>query len=54
VLKRCSVIQGDGIDIHTLEAIMRAVTQAGYSAQSVGFGMGGGLLQKVITTTRRI
>mmetsp|Transcript_35825 Transcript_35825/g.60367 ORF Transcript_35825/g.60367 Transcript_35825/m.60367 type:complete len:518 (-) Transcript_35825:704-2257(-) len=47
VLKRCSVIQGDGIDIHTLEAIMRAVTQAGYSAQSVGFGMGGGLLQKV-------
>jgi len=47
VLKNCSVIQGDGINIHMLSDIIDAVIKAGYSVQSVAFGMGGGLLQKV-------
>jgi nicotinic acid phosphoribosyltransferase len=47
VLKNCSVIQGDGINIHMLSNIIDAVIKAGYSVQSVAFGMGGGLLQKV-------
>ncbi|KAL4549846.1 hypothetical protein Ndes2526B_g04833 [Nannochloris sp. 'desiccata'] len=41
------VIQGDGICIHTIKAILDAVHAAGYSAASTAFGMGGGLLQKV-------
>jgi nicotinamide phosphoribosyltransferase len=43
----CSVIQGDGINMHTLQQILDAVLDAGFSAQAVAFGMGGGLLQKV-------
>ena len=38
---------GDGINAATLELIIDAVHEAGFSAQSVGYGMGGGLLQKV-------
>ena len=41
------VIQGDGIDIHMLEKVLKAVTEAGYSTENVAFGSGGGLLQKV-------
>ncbi len=33
--------------IPSLEAILKAVMDAGYAAQNVAFGMGGGLLQKV-------
>ena len=43
----CGVIQGDGINIKTLGEISAAVKKAGYSAQCVAYGMGGGLLQKV-------
>jgi nicotinic acid phosphoribosyltransferase len=41
------VIQGDGISACTIDEILQAVHAAGFSAQSVAFGMGGGLLQKV-------
>ncbi|KAJ3322131.1 hypothetical protein HDV06_003582 [Boothiomyces sp. JEL0866] len=47
VLRGVGVIQGDGINIHTLKDIAVAVKNAGYSAQNVAYGMGGGLLQKV-------
>lgn len=47
VPRGCGVIQGDGIDLSTLQTILDAVHAEGYSAQSVGFGMGAGLLQKV-------
>jgi nicotinic acid phosphoribosyltransferase len=30
-----------------MKAILKAVKEAGYAAQNVGFGMGGGLLQKL-------
>lgn len=41
------VIQGDGISARTIESIIDAVHKEGYSLESVAFGMGGGLLQKV-------
>jgi len=41
------VLAGDGIDFETLKQILAAVLRAGFSAESVAFGMGGGLLQKV-------
>jgi len=47
VPRGCSVIQGDGINLESLRLILDAVLQAGYSAETVAFGMGGGLLQKV-------
>jgi nicotinamide phosphoribosyltransferase len=47
VTKGVGVIQGDGIDHTVMEAILKAVLKAGFSAQSVAFGMGGGLLQKL-------
>ncbi|KAL4856811.1 Nicotinamide phosphoribosyltransferase [Chlorella vulgaris] len=47
VLRGCGVIQGDGIDYHNIKAILDALLAAGYSAECVAFGMGGGLLQRV-------
>ena len=47
VIKGCGVIQGDGINIDGLRKILEATMAAGYSAENVAFGMGGGLLQKV-------
>lgn len=41
------IIQGDGIDEETVEDILKTITDAGFSAENVFFGMGGALLQKV-------
>jgi nicotinamide phosphoribosyltransferase len=41
------LIQGDGIDFHTLGKILEAITERGWSADNLVFGSGGGLLQKV-------
>lgn len=41
------VIQGDGISVTELDRIITKVLEAGFSAQSVAFGMGSGLLQKL-------
>ena len=41
------VIQGDGIDRVTLGQILEAITAAGWSADNLAFGSGGGLLQKL-------
>lgn len=47
VLNHVRVIQGDGIDDEaSVGAILEKAVQAGFSAENVGFGMGGGLLQK--------
>lgn len=46
VLLGAAVLQGDGIDPEMLERIAQAVHLAGWSAQCVIYGMGGGLLQK--------
>jgi len=41
------VIQGDGIDINTLEQVLRAMKNGGWAADNLVFGSGGALLQKM-------
>ena len=45
------LIQGDGISPQSLGNILDTVMQAGFSADNVTFGMGGGLLQQVTRDT---
>jgi nicotinamide phosphoribosyltransferase len=47
------VIQGDGIDFAMLGKILDAVLAAGWSADNIAFGSGGGLLQKLNRDTQR-
>lgn len=48
------VLWSDGIDINGVEAILKAITDAGFAAENIAtFGMGGGLLQKVNRDTQR-
>lgn len=47
VLNNVRVIQGDGINEHSIKAIIDKFVAAGYSATNVAFGMGGGLLQQL-------
>jgi nicotinamide phosphoribosyltransferase len=47
------VIQGDGIDHDSIEAILATLKAHRYSATNVAFGMGGALLQKVDRDTQR-
>jgi nicotinic acid phosphoribosyltransferase len=47
VIEGLAAIQGDGINYNTVRGILNATKEAGFSAQNVAFGMGGGLLQKV-------
>lgn len=53
VLNHVRVLQGDGIDPAMLEAILKAATELGFSAENLVFGMGGGLLQKVNRDTQK-
>lgn len=53
VLNTVRVIQGDGIDPLSLKQILQRFTEAGYSADNVAFGMGGGLLQKLNRDTQK-
>lgn len=53
VLNHVRVIQGDGIDLHTIIAILNTMQILGYSASNIAFGMGGGLLQKVNRDTQK-
>src|SRR5262249_21950337 len=41
------LIQGDGINFHTMRDILQAITDQGWSADNIAFGSGGGLLQKI-------
>lgn len=45
VLNNVRVIQGDGINEHSIKEIIENFLAAGYSASNVAFGMGGQLLQ---------
>jgi nicotinamide phosphoribosyltransferase len=47
------VIQGDGIDYTMLGEILSAMRSAGWSADNIAFGSGGGLLQKVDRDTQK-
>jgi nicotinamide phosphoribosyltransferase len=53
LLNHVRVIQGDGIDLNTIQEILDTVLNAGYSASNVVFGMGGALLQKVNRDTQK-
>lgn len=48
LLPQCiRVIQGDGIDINSLETILRHMKDKGWAADNLVFGSGGALLQKL-------
>jgi nicotinamide phosphoribosyltransferase len=53
VLKHVRVIQGDGINPVSLRAILERATGAGYAADNLTFGMGGGLLQQLHRDTQK-
>lgn len=47
------LIQGDGVDYAMLGKVLDAMKQVGWSANNIGFGSGGGLLQKLNRDTQR-
>merc|ERR1712039_973969 len=47
------VIQGDGIDIKTLEQILKSMKDNGWAADNLAFGSGGALLQKLHRDTSK-
>jgi len=47
------VIQGDGIDIKSLELILKTMKDKGYAADNLAFGSGGALLQKLNRDTNK-
>jgi nicotinamide phosphoribosyltransferase len=46
VLKHVRVIQGDGVNPVSIQAILDRLLSEGFSASNIAFGMGGALLQK--------
>ena len=48
------VIQGDGINIESIDSILHAMQVKGYSADNITFGSGGALLQQLHRDTQRI
>lgn len=54
VLNHVRVIYGDGINRHTIGAILDAYQAHGYAADNVAFGMGGALLQQVNRDTQKM
>ena len=53
VLEHVRVIQGDGITVQSLPPVLEAVLAAGFSAENVAYGMGGGLLQQLHRDTQQ-
>ena len=54
VLNPCvRIIQGDGMDLDAIDAVLEALTGAKFSADNIAFGMGGGLLQKLDRDTQK-
>lgn len=53
VLNNVRVIQGDGINLDTVIAILNALTIRGWSADNIAFGMGGALLQQCNRDTQK-
>lgn len=47
------VIQGDGIDYQSVGVILETLKQAGWSADNIAFGSGGGLLQQLNRDTQK-
>ena len=53
VLNKVRVIQGDGVNPESIEAILAAMDEAGFAADNIVFGMGGALLQQINRDTQR-
>jgi nicotinamide phosphoribosyltransferase len=53
LLNHVRVIQGDGINPTSIHAILDRATSAGYAADNLTFGMGGGLLQQLHRDTQK-
>jgi nicotinamide phosphoribosyltransferase len=53
VLNYLRVIQGDGVNYESIADILISITQLGYSADNIAFGMGGALLQQLNRDTQR-
>jgi nicotinamide phosphoribosyltransferase len=53
LLNHVRVIQGDGINPTSIHAILERATSAGYAADNLTFGMGGGLLQQLHRDTQK-
>ena len=47
ILDGIRIIQGDGMDYKKIKELYSAILNAGFSAENVAVGMGGGLLQKL-------
>lgn len=50
---KVGMLWGDGIGLEDVDEILAAMAQAGWAADNICFGMGGGLLQKVNRDTQR-
>jgi nicotinamide phosphoribosyltransferase len=53
VLNNVKILWGDGIEFTTVQTILDAVTNMGYSTETIILGSGGGLLQKVNRDTQK-
>lgn len=53
VLNHVRIIQGDGINLESLQQILQALHADGLSAENAAFGMGGGLLQQLNRDTMK-
>lgn len=53
VLQGIRVIQGDGINMHSIREICETLIRNGYCVSNLAFGMGGALLQAVNRDTQR-
>jgi nicotinamide phosphoribosyltransferase len=53
VLNNVRLIQGDGVNEHTIRCILGSFQVYGWSADNIAFGMGGALLQQLDRDTQR-
>ncbi|MFN3857552.1 MAG: nicotinate phosphoribosyltransferase [Caulobacter sp.] len=53
VLNTVRVIQGDGVNPHSIKAILDRLAADGFSASNIAFGMGGALLQQLNRDTQK-
>ncbi|HEX7816138.1 nicotinate phosphoribosyltransferase [Dyella sp.] len=53
LLNHVRLIQGDGVNPVSIRAILERITEAGYAADNIAFGMGGALLQHMNRDTQK-
>jgi len=53
VLKHVRLIQGDGVNEHSIGDILQRLKRSGFAADNIAFGMGGALLQQLDRDTQK-